>query len=299
MIQASDIFERLMLLFKQQGVLPQLPGSAMKLVKVLDSEDASGILIERIVSTDPVLAGSLIRVASSAFYSTSQARVSTIRGAVLRLGIRSVRSIALSLAVQSLLKPQARKSRFDPFRHARHAVFVGFLASHLHARLKATERTPISWTSEEIFSAGVLHDLSAGLISHVAPQVHDRVFMVAYEKKISFDTAFALVFGNSIGDLGSAAAKMWGLPDLFSQAIKMMERPMPGHHEYASLCCLHYADALCHQYGYGAETWDFEVEVAQEVLDRVAPGEDALAEILAIVQRETDSYLVSSQMEAA
>ena len=80
--------------------MPQLPGSAIQLLKMLEQTDATDPTLERIITSDPALAASIIRIASSAMYGSN--KVTTIRRAMLRIGERSIKSLPLSPATASL-----------------------------------------------------------------------------------------------------------------------------------------------------------------------------------------------------
>src|SRR5687768_13347381 len=98
MDQITD-FERLRLLFRRTSSLPQLPGTAMRLINQIDSGDASAKDLEKVIISDPGLAASFLRAAVAANTADRDSGISSIRQAIMHMGQRSVRSLAMSLAL--------------------------------------------------------------------------------------------------------------------------------------------------------------------------------------------------------
>ena len=94
-------FERLELLFKRASSLPELPGSALRLIHAIDTGAASAIDLERIIASDPGLSANLLRISNSREPGMDAPGVSTIRAAIMRLGQRSVRTLAVSLILRT------------------------------------------------------------------------------------------------------------------------------------------------------------------------------------------------------
>ncbi len=69
--------------------LPVFPGAAFELRQLLTSDDASIDQISKVISKDQAIASHVMKLANSAFYSGVNGNISTIRDAILRLGIQS------------------------------------------------------------------------------------------------------------------------------------------------------------------------------------------------------------------
>jgi HD-like signal output (HDOD) protein len=84
--------DRFLIGFKRSISLPALPHAASALVLVIDSGEASALDIERIIASDPALSTMLMRVAAGAYPGNPP---SSLRMAILRVGQREIRSIAI------------------------------------------------------------------------------------------------------------------------------------------------------------------------------------------------------------
>jgi two-component system cell cycle response regulator len=96
---------------KATGQLPTPTGVAMEIVRLAQDESASCSSLARVLMADPVLSGKVIKYANSALMQVGRA-VSSVQEAVLRLGIGTLRRIALSFSLISAYR-QGRCAQFD------------------------------------------------------------------------------------------------------------------------------------------------------------------------------------------
>lgn len=279
-------------LFSQASTLPQLPGAALRLIQILEHDDVSSAEVERIIIGDPALTAAVIRAASSALYGGEDC--STIRGAIMRLGHRAVQSVAVSLGVQALMGEGQNKSAFDRTRFARHSIFVGFLARYLYACRHQRDPFRSKWSRDEIFAAGVLHDLGSGLLARVSPADYDKVFEVAKKGQLSFNTAFEAVYGDSINKLAVLAAETWRLPPLFADILGHYENPASKEDEFIALSCVNYANYLAEEQSFGLFAWRVTPVVEENILTEVGLTEEDIPAVVTLVSRHTAAYVPSA-----
>ena len=291
-------FEGLKLVFRRSAALPQLPGSAHRLLDAIDSGAASATDLERIITCDAALTGNMLRLANSAD-SGLPGGITSVRGAILRMGHRAVRSMCVSLSVQNLLSKDEHSPSFDPARYAYHSVAVGFLARYIFARRMQKEHFESKWLPEEFFAAGLVHDIGHALLARVAPGVHSAVSGSAEANRTSFNADFAKTYGGSIGELGALAATAWDLPQFFQSAIMFSENPLEAPDENTAIYCLNYANVLAARMGATIEKWHFADEVDTMVESDVGLDEKEVESLLKIVASQTDLYLASSGYLAA
>lgn len=288
----ATAFSNLEQLFTQANTLPQLPGAALRLIQILEHDDVSSGEVERIIIGDPALTVAVIRAASSALYGGEEC--STIRGAIMRLGHRAVQSVAVSLGVQALMGEGQNKSQFDRNRFARHSIFVGFLARYLYACRHQREPFKSKWSRDEIFAAGVLHDLGPGLLARVSPTDFDKVFLIAKKGNMSFHTAFEAIFGGSINHLAVLAAQTWKLPPLFEEILGHFENPDSMPDEFIALACIGYANCLAEEQNFGFFPWRVSPVLGETVLETVGLAEEDIPAVVTLVSRHTAAYVPTS-----
>lgn len=284
-------FEELKYLFSTASTLPQLPGAALRLIQILDDEEVNSSEVERIIMGDPALTAAVIRAASSAIYGASDEGTTTVRGAITRLGHRAVQSVAVSLGVQALMGQTGASSSFDRTRFARHSLFVGFLSRYLYACRAHKEPFKSKWSRDEIFAAGVLHDLALGLLARVDPATFEKVAHIAKKTNLHYETAFHALFHADLIELGVLACKTWGLPPLFSDVLEQFAHPSQSEHEKIALSCVAYANRLADENNYGLEAWPTPNLLTEEDIDEVILPEEDVPGVVMLVARHTAAYV--------
>lgn len=262
----------------------------MRLIQALEGSQVNIAEIERIITGDPALTAAVIRAASSAVYGGIDA-VTTVRGAILRLGQQSVQAVAVSLGVQALMGKSGASALFDRTRFARHSIFVGFLARYLYACRHNREAFKCKWTKDEIFAAGILHELGFGLLARVEPQAYDSVFERAKGGQESLHSAFRKVYGGSMHKLSAIASRTWGLPALFTETLDGFDNPMEHGEDGIALACLNYADYLAEANHFGMARWDAPENCPLGVESEVGLPEDDLPGVIMLVSRHTGAYV--------
>lgn len=176
--------------------LPHLATTHMKLLDLTSNADVDVGKVERMIAPDLALTASLLKSANSVMYGGAR-QVDTIRGAIVRLGIRGLRSSLLSLSLRSVifkgreLAPIAEEIWRQSFSVAN------------NARANAV---PLALDPERMFVLGLLHDIGKvpllSLLRELAPQGFDfrRPFV-------------GHVFRRHHEYVGSRLAQTWNMPD--------------------------------------------------------------------------------------
>jgi HD-like signal output (HDOD) protein len=94
--------------------LPGIPDIAMRVRKALEDENVSTEQIERIVGSEPVLAGRLVQLSNSAALNVSGRRVPDLRTAIARTGFAMVRTTAIAYAISQLRNQKELKGLEQP-----------------------------------------------------------------------------------------------------------------------------------------------------------------------------------------
>ena len=82
--------------------LPGIPDIALRVRKALEDENVTTEQIERIVGSEPVLAGRLVQLANTAALNVTGRRVTDLRMAIARSGFAMVRTTAIAYAISQL-----------------------------------------------------------------------------------------------------------------------------------------------------------------------------------------------------
>jgi putative nucleotidyltransferase with HDIG domain len=133
--------------------LPTFPDVALRVKRALADPDISADQIARVVGSDPVFSARLLKVANSALMNSAGAQIKELRLAIMRLGFNMAYNIAVSIAVEQLMKSckaDHLHAHFTDLRH--HSVQVA-----AYAYVIARRFTTIN--PDEAMLAGLLHDI--------------------------------------------------------------------------------------------------------------------------------------------
>src|SRR5687768_1360926 len=142
--------ESLLSKLKRSARLPSPPGTALQILQLSQEEDVSLQRLADTISADPALSLRLLRYANSAMFGVNK-QVTTVRDAVVLLGVRSVRLLALTFSLVSTDDERACRG-FDYGRFWTHAITCAVAARQL-----AKSRQKIR--PEEAFAAGLLSQI--------------------------------------------------------------------------------------------------------------------------------------------
>lgn len=274
--------------------MPSLPHAAAALIRMIDGGDPNPADMERVIASDPALATMILRVAATRVMNNAP---TSIRIAIMRIGLKEVRALAISLAVRRVLN-EDKDTGFDSNRYARHSLYVAFLARYLSARRQKNEPYDSNWSPDELFSAGIMHDIAVPLLARVAPEDFRRVEKIAQRTNTTLSAAFTRLYECNIHELGAIVARMWKLPEVFCDTMQYMDEPWKMPDEEVSLSALNYADWLAGEFGAGLETWtvDQKPVLEAEIEVGIPPEERSLLQDA--IERHVTALLDPAAAEA-
>jgi HD-like signal output (HDOD) protein len=144
--------------------LPQLPTTGAALINVANKPGVDVREIVELVSSDPSLAGELLRMANSALYAT-HVPAETIDQALMRIGLRELRSLVFSVSVRGSVLDLERLEVYSQ-EVWRQAFSVGSIAQWI-APL-------IGETRDRAFLIGLLHDVGKIALLSMLSDESDR-----------------------------------------------------------------------------------------------------------------------------
>lgn len=126
---------------------------ALKLRQSLDDPNCHADAAARLVQAEPLLSARVVAIANSIIYNRSGRETTDVRMAVVRIGFRTVRSLAMALVTRQMAgQPAAQAYRDLADRLWEHTAHVASLA-HVIAR-RVTHQDP-----ETALFAGIVHEV--------------------------------------------------------------------------------------------------------------------------------------------
>jgi HD-like signal output (HDOD) protein len=167
--------------------------------------------LAEVVDRDVVITGNLLSLANSAFYSRG-APATSLRAAIVRLGIRKTRNVLLGLSVARSFSSVEIGGKWSSLRFNEHS-----LASAMFCDLIV--QNTLTQNSEWAFGTGLLHDIGLLLIGAAFPDhlntlamcSNDDVELAAHERELLGFTHF---------ELGADFLGKWNYPAAVQQAVR-------------------------------------------------------------------------------
>ncbi len=253
--------------------LPPIPAVAAKVLSLVEDSRTSANDLAQVLSADQMLTAKLIKVANSAYYGFAR-KVSTVREAVVSIGFKEVRQIAVGASIiQGFNKRTLGSAQFDLDLFWGHSMAVAVAAEGLAKKTRACK-------PEDAFTAGILHDIGRLVIRQGKPEEFERAVRMARTGTISLHTAEVRSTGYAHDEVGRALGDLWKFPAHLVDAIdghhntKMSPRAdgLPGVVAQANRLILHYG--LFCGYDAGAEAQELprdllEVEASAGGIDLI------------------------------
>jgi HD-like signal output (HDOD) protein len=224
--------------------LPTIPDILFQILRILDDPDSGAADLAEVVRLDAPLTARILRLANSPYYST-RGDMADIHRCIAVLGYRTIRQVAICVSVATSVVSAAAKAQghLDYRELWRHSVATGAIAKHL-ADL-AVYPDP-----EEVFTAGLLHDLGKFVLEIYSPRSYGKVICSRHDSGQTLVEAEREAYGFDHAVLGEAFGFSWRFPGMLTRCFGRHHEPItgpvdPGSLDHA-LAIVALADNLAH-----------------------------------------------------
>jgi len=189
--------------------LPTIPEVLFRILKVLDDPGSGAGDLAEVVRLDAPLTARILRLANSPYYA-GRGELTDIHRCISVLGYRTVRQVAICVTVATSVISAAAVAggRLDYKELWRHSVVTAALSK----RLAELTGHP---DPEEVFTAGLLHDLGKFLLEIHAPDSYWRVIRNSRRGGGTLCDAEHKAFGFDHAVLGESFGVSWKFPPVF------------------------------------------------------------------------------------
>lgn len=196
--------------------LPSPTGVAMALLRLANDENTSVAEISRVLETDPVMAGRVLKMANAATYGAAR-RLAAVREAVARLGFASVRNLALGFSLIS----QNNRGLCPAFDYP--LFWSRSLATAIAA--KVLSRFVKGIPPDEAFTCGLLCQIGSLALASIYPQAYGNVLTECGDgdpgERVRLERQ---EFATDHNELTAAMLQDWKLPADLVEATRYHEQ---------------------------------------------------------------------------
>lgn len=209
------MFEKQFEELKLTGSLPSPTGVGLAILQLTQGDDFTISDISRTLQADPTLTGRIIKLANSSA-NTGVRAVTTVQDAAVRLGVRTIRNLALGFTLVSGHRTGVCKG-FDYDGFWAQSLALGVAAQALALRTGGV-------VPGEAFTCGLLAHIGRLALASVHP--HRYAEVIARARGRDMDSLAALeceAFGIDHRELTVALLEDWCLPESFAGAASTFD----------------------------------------------------------------------------
>ena len=235
----SELLERV----TAEGELTGFSPTVSQVLRVTASENCSMEQVTKVVSQDHAVALKVLRLANSCVYSRGE-RVDTVRKAVLRIGMQSIRQAVLNIGVVERFGSLAFEQHLSTPLFWEHSIACGIIAAEIAHALKHKD-------PEIAFTAGLLHDLGRVIYAERLGEQYVRVLEAAHAMGLPLEQVESRLLLMSHAEVMDKILHGWKFPKELVNPI-VFHHAAPGDvkslapHQAADVLRLGLADRLAH-----------------------------------------------------
>ena len=205
--------------------LPPMPQVASRLLREIENPDAEVRNIYEILTKDAALAGKILTIANSAYYSRG-IPISSLPAAIRVLGFSTIRNVVMSIATSSMFSRAAKNAQKSTARLWKHSLGTAYLSVLISKSIGESY-------DDEIFVYGLLHDIGKIPVIGRFPEIAEKIEEMKNDALGKGDSDWSVtecemrLLGFTHGQLGGALMEKWNFPDKIRWIVEK-------HHDYNS-----------------------------------------------------------------
>ncbi len=206
------------LLEKVDG-LAVLPHVVFKVLEISASDEAPPLELERAIIVDPGFSSKVLTLANSAFFGLPK-RVTSIREAVLFLGFRAVRNLAMTVGAYDMFVGRSDRESLRRKAWWRRSVDTAVCCKWLAFHSRKAQ-------PDDCYTCGLLHLIGKTLLDRFGNGDYERVALMIENGVPELD-AESRVYGCHHVDVSLSAAERWGFPEVLLSGLRYLTPPDDG-----------------------------------------------------------------------
>ena len=204
-------------LIKNTKELSSLPEIYIRVSELLDDENSTVAKIGAVVQTDPALTSRILKVVNSSFYGFPN-EIATISQAISILGRDPLRQLLIGSVLGSVFS-RLSNSVFLMDEFWQHSVHTAVIAKLCYSEIVGTIH------SDELFIAGLLHDIGKLIIAHQIPEAAQSIQRKMDMEDIDIIDIEMETLGFTHAQVAAKVMHQWGLPTILQQCALNHHNP--------------------------------------------------------------------------
>ena len=179
--------------------LPTLPRTVLRITELVNDPRAAAKDLSIVITDDQVLTARLLKLVNSSFYAFPR-RVSTVTQATVLVGFDAIRNLLITTSVLDLFPARSAKVRREQELLWDHSLGCAIGAKAIGTFLRHEKL-------EELFVAGLLHDIGKIVTMTMLPEQFERITDRVIQDRLLISAAEAEILGCTHADIGRLLAQ--------------------------------------------------------------------------------------------
>jgi putative nucleotidyltransferase with HDIG domain len=193
--------------------MPAFPPSVYRILKLTSDINCEPKDLVRVIDLDPVLTLKLLQLVNSPYFGLSR-QISSIKQAVVFVGINTMKNLALTIApLEMLSRDHLSSPHLENLRA--HAIAVAVITKHLARCIGISEVN-----STDFFVAGLLHDFGKMALYRFIPDDYNKALLLAAKQQIPLHKAEKIILNVDHMQIGALLGDKWCLPTEFVACMR-------------------------------------------------------------------------------
>lgn len=280
----TSAVDRILAKASEVAVLPQV---VFKIMEMTGSENASASSLETAIVIDPGFSARILTQANSAYFALPR-KVTSIREAIMFVGFKSVRQLAMTIGVFDMFL-----GKNDRGSLRRRGWWRQSLDTAVCAKAIAEQQRMVD--PDIAFTCGLLHLIGKTLLDRYDPVLFDKVVALMDRGAPDF-MAEKAVFDCDHIEVNMGASTLWGFPEELIAGLDYLQPPCEGSEGMAIRALTAAASRIARQTVEGINPNDVSLMVPDWAIEglnwtpesaeqMIAIGKQAIAESKALMTR--------------
>ncbi len=203
--------------------LPTLPAVAAKLLAIGSEEEFDLDEAISLIETDPAISATILALCRTSDRGLGD-RITTVRRAVIMLGLETVQAAVLSVYVYEQLEGHAKLCQEDGI-FDRNGFWIHSIAVACASESVARAFPELGVAPDEAYLGGLLHDVGKLALQLVLPKVYEKTLRLAQSRRCATCVAEHSTIGIDHYTAGKRLSEHWKLPNTIRDAIWLHSQP--------------------------------------------------------------------------
>jgi putative nucleotidyltransferase with HDIG domain len=269
---------------EESGNLPSLPTIVQDILDVTEDPRSGVKDVQAVVEKDQTCSVKLLKLSNSAYYGFSR-EISTIKQAILIIGLEGVKSAAMSLGMADAFIKGAKDSREVLTQLWVHSMAVATASQQLAKDSKLVAESVA-------YLAGLIHDFGKVILAGHFGERYVQVFERAKQDRLNIAEVEKVEFGVDHETVAAWVAQAWDLPEKIQKVVSQHHSAFSKVPINPEVLVVGIADALAYESGVGHGGNGQPTKLHDGLLEDLEIPPSRAREVVLQLRKEEDRFAV-------